>query len=167
MAAPDDGAAISHLCLRPGRGERQFVDAIQLTQAQGIPGERWMTAPWVRTIEGAPHPGIQICILSRQVLDLVWSGGADVTHPGDTFVVDMNLSERNLPTGQLLSVGTAILQVSEIFNDGCAKWKGRYGRDVFDWVRAPENRKLRLRGILCRVVQDGEIKTGDTLNKTT
>lgn len=165
LAAPDDGAAISHLCLRPGRGERQFVDEIMLTQAQGIPGERWMTAPWVRTKEGAPHPGIQVCILSRRVLDLVWNGGVGETHPGDTFVVDMNLTERNLPIGQLLCVGTATLQVSELFNDACVKWKGRYGLDAFEWVRAPENRALRLRGILCRVVHDGVIKTGDRLNK--
>lgn len=165
LAAPKDGAAISRLCLRPGRGRRNFVDQIQLTQIDGIPGERWKREPWMRTPDGAPHAGIQVCILPTRILDLVWQAGSDDPHPGDTFTADMNMSEANLPEGQLLSVGTAVLRVSEVFNNGCAKWKGRYGADALDWVRAPENQPLRLRGLLCSIERDGMIRTGDVLQK--
>ncbi|MEC8197090.1 MAG: hypothetical protein VX228_12460 [Pseudomonadota bacterium] len=165
LAAPKDGAAISHLCLRPARNERQFVDEITLTKAQGIPGERWMTQPWLRTEGGAPHPGIQVCIIPQRVLELVWHAGTEVLHPGDTFAADIDTSETNLPTGQLLRVGSAMLRVSEVFNDACVKWKARYGQAAYDWIRDPDHRSLRLRGILCSVAQDGEIRTGDVLRK--
>ncbi len=165
MAAPKDGAAISHLCLRPARNTRQFVEEIVLTKAQGIPGERWLTEPWLRTDEGAPHPGIQVCIIPQRVLDLVWHPDEEVLHPGDTFAADIDTSENNLPIGQLLTVGTVTLRVSEVFNDACVKWKARYGSEAYDWIRAPEHRALRLRGILCSVEQDGKIRSGDVLRK--
>ncbi|MEP2532553.1 hypothetical protein [Shimia sp.] len=165
MAAPKDGAAIDFLCLRPARNERRFVDQISLTCDRGIPGERWLDAPWLRTTDGAPHPGIQVSILSQRVLDLVWTDRQKTEHPGDTFVVDMDLSLTNLPTGQLLQVGTAILMVSDVFNDGCVKWKVRYGAAAKDWITAPGHPELRLRGILCSIEQGGVIRTGDVLRK--
>ncbi|WP_422053719.1 hypothetical protein [Shimia sp.] len=165
MAAPKDGAAISHLCLRPERNARRFVDEIPLTKAQGIPGERWMTQPWLRTEDGAPHPGIQVCIIPKRVMDLVWSPDGEVLHPGDTFAADIDTSEANLPSGQLLAVGSAVLRVSDVFNDACVKWKARYGGDAYDWIRTPEHCTLRLRGILCSVERDGVIRSGDVLGK--
>ena len=165
LAAPKTGAAITMLCLRPDIGERQFVDEITVTRAQGIPGERWATRPWIRQSDGSPHPGIQISILSKRVLDLVWTDRNRQIHPGDTFIVDMDLSEQNLPVGQLLAVGSAVLRVSDVFNDGCAKWKKHYGDPAFHWVRDPQNRPHRLRGILCSVEKDGKFRAGDLLNK--
>lgn len=165
LAAPKDGAAISHLCLRPARNERRFVDEITLTKAQGIPGERWLTQPWLRTAEGLPHPGIQVCIISRRVLDLVWCHRGEVLHPGDTFAADIDTSEANLPNGLSLRVGSAVLRVSEVFNDACVKWKARYGQDAYDWIRDADHRALRLRGVLCSVEQDGLIRAGDVLRK--
>ena len=164
-AAPKDGAPIEQLCLRPGYGARRFVDEITLTAANGIPGERWSTAPWLRLDDGSPHRGIQVSILQRRVLDLVWRDRAGTPHPGDTFIVDMDLSEANLPVGTLLRVGTAHLRVSEVFNDACVKWKTRYGSAAKDWVTAPGHPALRLRGVLCSIVADGVIRTGDRLLK--
>ena len=161
LAAPKTGSAVEMLCLRPGYGQRDFVDEITVTKAGGIPGERWSTAPWVKLADGQGDPGIQVSILPSRVLDLVWRDRAGTIHPGDTFVCDLDTSEANLPEGQLLSVGTAVLTVSGIFNDGCAKWKVRYGEAAYDWVRAPEHRQYRLRGVLCSVQVDGVIRTGD------
>ncbi|TCL09396.1 hypothetical protein BXY66_1442 [Shimia isoporae] len=165
LAAPKDGAAISHLCLRPKRNTRKFVDEITLTKAKGIPGERWLTQPWIRLDNGDPHPGIQVCIIPKRLLDLVWRPEGDALHPGDTFAADIDTSEANMPEGQLLSVGSAVIRVSEVFNDACVKWKARYGKDVFDWVRYPEHKEYRFRGLLCSIEQDGVIRTGDVLRK--
>jgi len=165
MAAPKDGAAIEMLCLRPERNQRRFVDEIEVTQAQGIPGERWTKAPWLTLADGRPHPGIQVCVLSRRVLDLVWRERARTAHPGDTFIVDMDLSLANLPVGQLLYAGSAVLRVSDVFNEACVKWKARYGAAAKDWVTAPGHPELRLRGILCSVERDGRIRNGDRLSK--
>jgi hypothetical protein len=161
LEAPKSGGAVEFLCFRPGYGERRFVDSLTVTRAQGIPGERWGTAPWLKLPDGTGHPGIQVSILPRRVLDLVWRDRETQLHPGDTFVADLDTSEANLPEGQLIAVGTAVLRVSEVFNDGCAKWKVRYGEAAYTWVRAPEHRPLRLRGVLCSVETDGVIKLGD------
>lgn len=161
LSAPKTGSAVELLCFRPGFGERRFVDELTLTKALGIPGERWGVAPWLRLPDGGGHPGIQVSILPRRVLDLVWRDREATVSPGDTFVCDLDMTEANLPEGQLLSVGTAVLRVSEVFNGSCAKWKVRYGTDAYDWARAPGHKHLRLRGILCSIEQDGVIRLGD------
>lgn len=161
LSAPKSGSAVEQLCFRPGYGERSFVEELTLTRDRGIPDERWGTSPWLKLPDGSGHPGIQVSILPRRVLDLVWRDRETTVHPGDTFVCDMDMTEANLPEGQLLSVGTAVLRVSDVFNDSCAKWKVRYGAPAYDWVRAPEHKALRLRGVLCRIEQDGVIRLGD------
>ena len=71
LAAPKDGAAVSLLCSRPARNQRAFPDQLEFTKAQGIPGERWATQPWLKLPDGSPDPQIQVCILSTRVLDAV------------------------------------------------------------------------------------------------
>lgn len=161
LTAPKTGSAVELLCLRPDYGQRRFVDEVTVTRAQGIPGERWGTAPWLKLPDGSGHPGIQVSILPRRVLDLVWRNRDSVIHPGDTFVCDLDMTEANLPTGTRLAVGTAVLRVSEVWNDACAKWKVRHGEAAFDWVRA--HPALRLRGVLCSVEQDGVVHNGDAV----
>lgn len=163
LSAPKTGSAVELLCFRPGFGQRDFVPELTLTRDHGIPGERWGQTPWLKLEDGSGHPGIQVSILPRRVLDLVWRDRESVVHPGDTFVCDLDTTEANLPEGQLLSVGSAVLRVSEVWNDGCAKWNVRYGTPAYDWVRAPEHRALRLRGVLCSIEQDGVINLGDTV----
>lgn len=164
LSAPKSGSAVEQLCFRPGYGERRFVDELTLTRDQGIPGERWGLAPWLKLPDGSGHPGIQVSILPRRVLDLVWRDREGTVHPGDTFVSDLDMTEANLPEGQLLSVGTAVLRVSEVFNDSCAKWKVRYGAQAYDWVRHPDHRAYRLRGVLCSIERDGVIRLGDKVD---
>ena len=163
LAAPKDNAPVTQLCTRPARNQRAFPPSLTLTRAQGIPGERWLTEPWLRLPDGRPDPDIQVSILSSRVLGLVWSVDDAAPHPGDTIIADLDLSLANLPAGTLLQTGTAILRVSAIFNDGCVKWKVRYGTDAKDWITAPGHAGLRLRGVLCAVEQDGEVALGDVI----
>ncbi|MGL4319402.1 MAG: hypothetical protein ACRCS3_00920 [Paracoccaceae bacterium] len=165
LAAPKDKARIQQLCFRPARNERTFPESLTLTRAAGVPGERWLTEPWMRLADGAPDPDIQVSILPARVLDLVWQPGDAAPHPGDTMVADMDMSVANLPPGTLLQVGTAVLRVSGVFNEACVKWKARYGAAAKDWITAPGHPELRLRGILCAVEQDGVARVGDVLQK--
>ena len=87
------------------------------------------------------------------------------THVLDTIIADLETSEANLPAGTLLGIGSAVIRVSDVFNDGCVKWKARYGKDAKDWITAPGHPPLRLRGILCSVEQDGVIACGDLIHK--
>ena len=161
LAAPRSAGPVTMLCLRPAFNARSFPDRIRLTRAEGIPGERWLTHPWLRLPDGRPDPAIQVSILALRVLDLVWRDRARVVHPGDPLVADLDLSEANLPPGSLLAAGSAVLRVSGVWNRGCVKWKARYGAAAMDWVAAPAHRALRLRGILCAVEADGEVALGD------
>ena len=104
-------------------------------------------------------------ILPTRVMELVWWDKDGQPHPGDTIVADLDTSEDNLPTGTLLQAGSAILRVSDKFNEACVKWKVRYGQAAKDWVTAPGHPPLRLRGILCAVEKDGEVSLSDRLHR--
>lgn len=165
VAAPKTDAPIQSLCFRPGYGQRAFPQSMRLTIDQGVPGERWLSAPWLRLPDGRPDPSIQVSILPSRVMDLVWRDRASQPHPGDTIVADLDTSTANLPAGTLLQAGTAVLRVSDVFNDACVKWKVRYGEAAKDWITAPGHPALRLRGILCAVVQDGVVGLTDRLHR--
>ncbi|WP_374300104.1 hypothetical protein [Paracoccus sp. (in: a-proteobacteria)] len=165
LAAPGNDAPVEILCFRPGFNQRTFPDRLILTREQGIPGERWLKAPWLKLPDGSPDPRIQVSILPRRVMDAVWLDRENTPHPGDTIVCDLDTGEANLPVGSLLQVGTAVVRVSDEFNDGCVKWKVRYGKPAKDWIVAPGHPPLRLRGILCSIEQDGEVRLGDRIRK--
>lgn len=165
QAAPKTDAPIDMLCWRPGFGKREFVDELTLTVAGGIPGDRGQTHPWMKLPDGTPDPRIQVSILSKRVLDLVWRDRENVVHPGDPIIADLDTSEENLPVGTRLKAGTAILEVSDVPNPGCVKWKVRYGAAAKDWLVQPDLVRYRLRGVLCRIVQDGVVARTDRLIK--
>lgn len=167
LDAPRDDAVVEWLCFRPGFNKRTFPDRLTLTRDQGIPGERWTVLPWLKQADGSPDPRIQVSILPRRVMDAVWLDRDNTPHPGDTIICDLDMSLANLPTGSLLQAGTAVLRVSDIFNNGCVKWKVRYGKPALEWIRAPSHPALRLRGILCSIEQDGEVVLGDRIRKLT
>ncbi|WP_395543131.1 hypothetical protein [Neotabrizicola sp. sgz301269] len=162
LSAPKDRTQIDHLTFRPGYGQREHPEKLTLTRDQGVPGERWLTAPWLKLADGSPDPDIQVSILPLRVMELVWRDRSQ-PHPGDTIVADLDCSVANLPPGTVLQAGTARLRVSSVFNDACVKWKVRYGTAAKDWITAPGHPELRLRGVLCSVMQDGEVKRGDDL----
>lgn len=165
LSAPKDDAPILTLCVRPNEGERDFVSKLQFDPEQGVVGDRWIRKTWIYTDEGKPDPRIQVCIIGSRVLQLIRRDPNGMTYPGDNIVADMDFSEANMPIGQRLRVGTAILEVSDVFNNACSKWNARYGNDSLKWINLPENKPHRLRGVLCQVIQAGEAELTDTIIK--
>jgi hypothetical protein len=163
LAAPKSDAPITMLCFRSDFGMREFPEHLTMTRAGGIPGERWLNHPWLKLPDGSPDPRIQVSILPLRVLDLVWRDRVGTVHPGDTIVADLDMTQANLPAGTLLQAGTAVLRVSDEPNDGCVKWKARYGAAAMDWIVAPEHAGLRLRGVLCSIEQDGVVAGADRI----
>ncbi len=161
ILAPKTDAVIDCLCLRPDRGTRAFPDHLTLSQSHGVIGDRWLTTAWLTLPDGRPDPRVQISILPQRVLDLVWQDRENIVHPGDQIVADLDMSEENLPIGTLIRVGSAVLRVSDEPNYGCVKWKVRYGADALKWVES--HPKLRLRGVLCSIEQDGVVTLQDRL----
>ena len=164
-AAPKTEAPIHSLCFRAGYGQRAHPQSLTLTVDQGVPGERWLTAPWLRLPDGRPDPNIQVSILPTRMMDLVWRDRTGTPHPGDTIVADLNTSLANLPPGTLLSAGTAVLRVSDVFNDACVKWQTRYGADARAFITLPGHSDLRLRGVLCAVVKAGTVALTDRITR--
>ena len=165
LAAPRDAGPVRLLCARPKPNARTFPESLALTRAAGVVGDFEMARPWLELADGSPDPRIQVSILPWRVLELVWRERDQIAHPGDNIVVDMTLTEENLPEGTLLSVGTAILRISDVPNDGCVKWKVRHGRAAYDWITAPAAAPLRLRGLFCSVEQDGVVRLGDSIRR--
>ncbi len=165
MAAPQNTGPVSMLLYRRKYNDRVFSDRLNLTKAHGIEGDFEMTMPWLELEDGSPDPRIQVSILPQRVLDLCWRNREKTVHPGDQIIADFNMSLENLPTGSLIKVGTAVLRVSDLWNDGCVKWKARCGRPAYNWVRAPAHEPLRLRGIFCSVEEDGVVNIGDMMVK--
>lgn len=162
LSAPVAGQ-VHMLCTRPGYNKRVFRDRLTLTRAGGVEDDFEMSKPWLKLPDGSIDPRIQVSILPLRVLDLVWRNRDRVTHPGDAIIADLDMTEPNLPAGCLISVGTAVLRVSDLWNDGCAKWKVRFGRPAFTWISAPEHERYRLRGIFCSIEQDGAVAIGDRI----
>lgn len=161
MAAPRDIGPISMLLYRRKYNDRVFTDRLRLTKAHGVEGDFEMTMPWLKLDDGYPEPRIQVSILPQRVLDLCWRNRETAAHPGDQIIADLNMSLENLPAGTRIRVGTAVLCVSDLWNDGCVKWKARCGRPALNWVRAHED--LRLRGIFCSIEEDGDVCVGDNI----
>jgi hypothetical protein len=166
LDAPKTNGPVRILCTRPDYNKRVFPERLRLSAANGVQDDFEMSKPWLELDDGRPDPRIQVSILPLRVLDFVWRDRKSTLYPGDTIVADLDLSLANLPVGTRIKVGTAVLQVSDLWNSGCAKWRARYGRAAHAWVSAPAHEPLRLRGILCSVVQDGEVAIGDQIQRS-
>jgi MOSC domain-containing protein YiiM len=84
---------------------------------------------------------------------------------GDNLIVDMDLSEANLPAGQKLAVGEALIEVTDHPHTGCGKFTRRFGQDAVRFINAEERRPLRLRGLYARILKAGAVRVGDAVQK--
>jgi len=165
LNAPKDNVPVETICFRPDYSQRRFPDSLTLTKECGILGERWLKDAWLKLPDGQPDPRIQVSILPKRVMDLCWRDRQATVHPGDPFVADLDTSYENLPVGSRLAIGNSVIEVSDEFNTACIKWRERYGLESLAWINDRANKPYRLRGILCRIVQDGEVRLGDMIRK--
>lgn len=163
LAAPKGDAVVHSICRRATFGARDYPDQLDVTPDAGVIGDRWADFGWLKLDNGAPDPRIQVCILPTRVWDVACNRPG-MPHPGDTIIADLDMSEDNIPTWSHLQIGTAVLQVSDVFNDGCVKWRARHGTVSYDWINQPQHRALRLRGLLCKVVKAGKFTREDRLH---
>jgi MOSC domain-containing protein YiiM len=84
---------------------------------------------------------------------------------GDNLIVNLDLSEANMPAGQRLTVGEALLEVTNLPHTGCGKFAERFGPDAVRYINAAERKPLRLRGLYARVLKAGTVRVGDVIQK--
>ncbi len=160
---PQRAARVDALNVRPGPDLREARDEILLDPVRGAVGDRWERKTWLYLPDGSPDPRVQVAVCNSAVLALMQEATGVNHHPGDTLFTELDLSEENLPAGSRLRVGEAVIEVSDVENDACAKFAAQYGEAVFRWIRLPENRARRLRGLFARVIVGGRVRCGDAV----
>ncbi|HEU5080817.1 MAG TPA: hypothetical protein VFT72_16510 [Opitutaceae bacterium] len=162
--SPKERGTVVQVCVRPDIDRRHFPGVLELSETRGAIGDRWERRTWIYLPDGKPDPRVQVALMNSRTLAWLQQITGAHHHPGDTLLVDFDLAESNLSNGSRLRVGTAVLEISDVVNDACAKFAAHYGADVFRWIRHAPNRSRRLRGAFARVVRSGEVKNGDAIS---
>lgn len=163
--SPADGGPLLMIVRRPGVDQREVVEEARLDVAVGVVGDSWQDRPSSSSADGGPHPDAQVTIINSRMVDLVARSRERWPLAGDQLVIDLDMSAENLPPGTRLSIGSAVIEVTEKPHTGCLKFAGRFGHDALRFVSTPEAMAMRLRGVNTRVVQSGAIRAGDTVGK--
>lgn len=163
--SPRDGGALELIVRRPRVGEREVLKEGALNLVEGLVGDSWKDRGSSRTPDGSPHPDMQLNVMNSRVLALVARDRDRWSLAGDQLIVDMDLSDENLPAGTRLALGSAVIEVTDQPHTGCEKFVARFGKDALRFVNSPPGRRLRLRGLNARVVRPGAIRVGDVVRK--
>src|SRR5215211_6859034 len=165
--APKDEGVLRLIVRRPQIDEREVVEEAELDPVLGLIGDSWSRRGSSKSVDGGPHPEMQINIMNSRVTALVAQELARWPLAGDQLYLDMDLSKENLPPGSRIAVGSAVLEVSALPHTGCHKFVARFGVEAMKFVNSKAGKELCLRGINAKVVQAGVVKVGHTAKKIT
>ena len=163
--SPQDEGVLKLIVRRPDVDQRESVAMGHLDISEGLVGDNWQKRGSRHMPGGAADPDMQLNIMNSRVVELVASGLERRELAGDQLYLDMDLSAENLPPGSQLALGEAIIEVTEPPHTGCKKFAARFGRDAVVFVNAGLGKTQNFRGICAKVIQSGDIKTGDVARK--
>jgi len=163
--APKDEGVVKLIVRRPQVDEREVIDVAELDPVGGLIGDSWIRRGSRRTLDGSPHPDMQINIMNARVTALVAQELERWQLAGDQLYIDMDLSKENLPAGSRIAIGSAVLEVSPLPHTGCHKFVARFGLEAMQFVNSTVGKELCLRGINAKVVQGGVVKLGNKAKK--
>lgn len=153
--APRDHGTVGLLVSRPAVGVRDMPQQALLTVDGGMPGDRWAT-------DDRYGPAYQLATTQLDRARVIANGQPLELH-GDNLYLDLDLSSENLPTGSVLKMGSALLQVTAQAHNGCKKWVQRFGLDVMQMSMDTAHRASHLRGIYLQVIEAGTVRVGDAV----
>lgn len=166
LTSPTNEGTVDLIVCRPDIGQRKVLQSAQFSTEVGLVGDNWSKKPYHKSPDGGPDPEMQVTMINRRVLDLITAGDSSrMAVPGDQLVVDFDLSRDNIPPGTRLSIGTTVIEVTEIPHTGCTQFVGWFGADAMRFVNSSRGRELCLRGINSKVIQPGTISQGDQITK--
>ena len=159
-ASRKDAGVLKLIVLRLPGEQRRTPEQTILSSERGVEGDRWNLKP-------DANPLSQVSVMNARFLEAIAGDARRMDLAGDNLIIDLDLSESNLPPGTRLRIGQALIEVTNLPHTGCQKFHGRFGKAALVLVNSPEGRALRLRGLYARVVRGGEIHIGDPVSKET
>jgi hypothetical protein len=164
-ASPADNGTVEMIVSRPDIGERDVLQEGKFHVDRGLLGDNWFARGSRHTDDGSARPGTQVAIMNSRVIAAIEPQRERWPLAGDQLFLDFDLSAENLPAGQRLQIGEAVLEISKIPHNGCSKFSQRFGKDATHFVNSREGRAARRRGVNARVVKTGVVRVGDSVKK--
>jgi hypothetical protein len=165
ILSPKDNGRISMIVRRPDDDKREVLSEAKFDLVEGLVGDNWKVRGSKSTADGSAHPEMQLNIMNSRVIALLAQDQERWQLAGDQLFIDMDLSDKNLPAGTRLALGTAIIEITAKPHTGCKKFAARFGQDAIKFVNSPLGKELHLRGVNARVIQSGTIQVGDAVKK--
>ena len=163
--SPTETGVLALIVRRPQVEAREVLEVGELDQVEGLVGDNWKTRGSSQTADGSAHPDMQLNIMNARVIALVAQKKARWALAGDQLYMDLDLSAENVPPGTRLSLGEAVIEVTDQPHTGCKKFAARFGLDALKFISSPVGKQLQLRGINAKVIRSGAIRVGDTVKK--
>ncbi len=167
VRAPRRTGRVLAIAVRPAVDRRELVEEAMLDVDAGVVGDTWRSRGSSSTPDRSADPRAQVTVMNARFARLI--AGEEVDRwalAGDQLYVDLDLSVEQLPAGTRLSIGDAVLEVSEKPHTGCANFSARFGVDALRVVGSPQGSALRLRGMNTRVITGGAVRVGDEIRVT-
>lgn len=159
LESPQDVGRLVAIVVRPATNARRVVMSAAVSPQGGLEGDRWVHE------SGGDRSG-QISIMNARFLRQIAGHDDAVPLAGDNLIVDLDLSEDNLPAGSRLAIGeNAIVEVNAAPHTGCGKFQQRYGADARLFMNNARGMQLHLRGRYGHIVTGGTIAIGDSVRK--
>ncbi|MXZ02108.1 MAG: MOSC domain-containing protein [Chloroflexi bacterium] len=165
LASPADEGRLEMISARPSVGVRELLEVGELDAECGLVGDNWLDRGSNSTPDGTANPEAQLTLINTRLIDVVAGGKTRWQLAGDQLFVDIDLSHDNLSPGALLSIGSAIIELTAAPHTGCVKFASRFGHDALRFVSGPEAMQQRRRGANAKIIQPGRIRVGDVVRK--
>jgi hypothetical protein len=163
--SPADEGVLELIVRRPRPEEREVLAEGELHPLEGLVGDCWRERGSSRTADGSAHPEMQLNVMNSRVIALVARSQERWPLAGDQLYLDLDLSEKNLPPGTRLALGTAVIEVTAQPHTGCKKFVERFGLEAMKFVNSAAGKQLRLRGMNAKVIRGGVIRVGQAARK--
>jgi len=163
--SPKDEGVVELIVRRPQVNEREVLEQGELSLVEGLVGDTWIRRRSSRTVDGSPHPEMQLNVMNSRAVALVAQSKERWPLAGDQIFLDLDLSAENMPAGTKLALGSAVIEVTPPPHLGCQKFVARFGLDAMKFVNSTLGKELHLRGINAKVIEPGLFRIGDVVKK--